>query len=349
MPSWGNEEQHANNPSGEAKIDCWKVSETMFKNILVPLDGSTLAECVLPHALSLSTALDAHAILLHVLERPRDTGSLQPVDPLRWVLKKHEAEGYLKRLSIRFEESGLDVEYVLQEGAPAKVIINHSNLADVDLIVLSTHGSSGLSGWNVSSVVQKIILRANKSLMLVRAYQPSEEDAEMIHYRRIFVGLDASARAELVLPVAVRLAQYYKASLTLGTVVQKPELVSRLPLSDEDTLMIERITERNKKAATHYLEQVRAQLSPTGIKITTRLEICTNTLSCLHNMVEEEKADLVMLVAHGRSADGRWPYGSVTTSFIAYGGTSLFIMQDLSADDIQRTMAEQAMLKEQGH
>ncbi len=321
----------------------------MFKNILVPLDGSTLAECVLPHALSLSTALDAHAILLHVLERPRDTGALQPVDPLKWVLRKHEAEGYLKRLSIRFQESGLDVEYALQEGPPAEVIINQANVAGADLIVLSTHGSSGLSSWNVSSVVQKIILRANKSVMLVRAYQPTDEDAEMIRYHRIFVGLDASARAELVLPVAVRLAQYYKASLTLGMVVQKPDIVSRLPLSDEDALMVERVAERNQKAAAHYLEQVQAQLSPTGIEVNTRLESSTNTLSSLHSMAEGEKADLVMLVAHGRSADGRWPYGSVTTSFIAYGSTSLFIMQDLDDRDIQQTMAEQAMLKTQGH
>lgn len=321
----------------------------MFKNILVPLDGSTLAECVLPHALSLSTALDTHAILLHVLERPRDTGSLQPIDPLRWVLKKHEAEGYLKRLSIRFQESGLDVEYALQEGPPAEVIINHSHLADVDLLVLSTHGSSGLSGWNVSSVVQKIILRANKSVLLVRAYQPPDENVEKIHYHSIFVGLDASARAEMVLPLAVRLAQYYKASLTLGMVIRKPDIVSRLPLSDEDAVIVERITERNQKAATHYLKQVKAQLSPTGIDVKTRLETSTNTISTLHNMVEEEKADLVMLAAHGRSADGRWPYGSVTTSFIAYGNTSLFIMQDLSENDIQQTIAEQAMLKTQGH
>ena len=334
---------------GKQRHDCWKVSGTMFRNILVPLDGSTLAECVLPHAISLSTALEAHTILLHVLERPRDTGALQPIDPLRWVLKKHEAEGYLKRLAVRFMEDGLKVEYALQEGPPAECIINHANLTDVDLIALSTHGSSGLSGWNVSSVVQKIILRANKSILLVRAYQPPDEVVEQIHYRRIFVGLDSSARAELVLPVAVRLAQYYKASLTLGTVVQKPDIVSRLPLSQEDALMVERITKRNQKASSHYLEQVRAQLSPTGIEVETRLETSTNTLSCLHNMVQEEKADLVMLVAHGRSADGRWPYGSVTTSFIAYGSTSLFIMQDLSDNDIQQTMAEQAMLKAQGH
>jgi nucleotide-binding universal stress UspA family protein len=265
------------------------------------------------------------------------------------VLKKHEAEGYLKRLAIRFKEDGVDVEYALQEGPPAEVIITQSHLEGVDLIVLSTHGSSGLSGWNVSSVVQKIILRANKSVLLVRAYHPPDEDIEKFHYNRIFVGLDASARAELVLPVAVRLAQYYNASLTLGTVVQKPDLVSRLPLSDEDAVMIERVAKRNQKAAALYLEQVRAQLIPTGTEIKTRIEISTNILPTLHNLVDDEKADLVMLVAHGRSADGRWPYGSVTTSFIAYGSTSLFIMQDLPESDIQQTMAEQAMLKAQGH
>lgn len=320
----------------------------MFRNILIPLDGSALAECVFPHAMSLSTALQAQATLLHVMERPRDTGSLQPIDPLKWVLKKHEANVYLEKLAARFEGVGVKVEQTIQEGSPAECIITYANQAGIDLIALSTHGSSGLSGWNVSSVVQKIILRANRSLLLVRAYQSQDQEAETVHYRRIFVGLDCSARAELVLPVAIRLAQHFQAQLILGTVVQKPDIVSRLPLSAEDASMVERITERNYKAASHYLDQIQTQLSSSGLELKTHLEVNDNTIRSLHNMVEEEKADLVMLVAHGRSAEGRWPYGSVTTSFIAYGNTSLFIMQDLSDSDIQRTMAEQAMLNTQG-
>jgi nucleotide-binding universal stress UspA family protein len=321
----------------------------MIKTILVPLDGSAIAECVLPHVLSLAAAMDARAILLHVLERPRDTGPLRPIDPLKWVLKKKEAESYLKRLAARFAQAGLEAENCLQEGSAAEVIVNHSHLAGADLIILSTHGSGGLSDWNVSSVVQKTVLRANKSILLVRAYRLPAGNVERIHYKRIFVGLDASARAELVLPVAVSLAQYYKASLTLGTVVKRPSLVSRLPLSDEDEMLIEHFMERNQKAATRYLEQIRAQLAPTGIQVKTRLETNPNPLSALHAMVEEEKADLVMLVAHGRSGDVHWPYGSVTASFIAYGSTSLFIMQDLGAGEIQQTLAEQAMLQTQGH
>jgi nucleotide-binding universal stress UspA family protein len=243
----------------------------------------------------------------------------------------------------------MEVEYVLQEGFPAEAIINHSHLAEVDLIVLSTHGSSGLSSWNVSSVVQKIILRANKSILLVRAYRLPDENIYQIPYQRIFVGLDASARAELILPVAFHLAQHYKACLILGMVIQKLDILSRLPLSAEDEATVERITKRNLDTAAHYLEQVRGQYSPAGIEVKTRLEASTNVLSSLHNMVEDEKVDLVMLVAHGHSADRRWLYGSVTTSFIDHGNTSLFIMQDLGANDIQQTTSEQAMLQDQGH
>ena len=56
-----------------------------------------------------------------------------------------------------------------------------------------------------------------------------------------------------------------------------------------------------------------------------------------------------MLVAHGYSGEGRWPYGSIATSFIAYGTTSLMIMQDLPANEIKKTMAEIAAHESKGH
>jgi len=198
-------------------------------------------------------------------------------------------------------------------------------------------------------VVQKILLRANKSILLVRAYRLPFENPDQILYHRIFVGLDASARAEMVLPVAVRLAQHYNASLTLGMVIQKLDIVSRLPLSVEDEAIVEHITKKNLDAAARYLEQVREQLLPAGIEVRTRLEASSNILSSLHNMVDDLNLDLVMLVAHGHSADRRWPYGSVTASFLAHGNTTLFIMQDLGANDLQQSTSEQAMLQPQSH
>jgi nucleotide-binding universal stress UspA family protein len=321
----------------------------MFNHLLVPMDGSALAECVLPHVLSLATALDAQVTLFHVLERPRDTGSLNPVDPLKWQIKKREAEAYLERLIFQFREVGVKTTAVLQEGSPAECIINYANASSADLIVLSTHGLSGLSKWNMSSVVQKIMQRANKSSLLVRAYQSPAPKTSLFRYQRLFIGLDCSARAEMVLPVAIRLANHYKAQLILGSVIQKPNIVSRFPLSDDDLQMIERLTERNRKEVTHYLEQLQAQLHQSGLEITTSLEIDKNQIATLHRMVTQAQADIVMLVAHGHSGEGRWPYGSVAGSFIEYGNTSLLIMQDLTEGERQASTAEIANLETQGH
>jgi nucleotide-binding universal stress UspA family protein len=321
----------------------------MIGHILVPLDGSVLAECVLPHVLATIPSADTRITLLHVLEPPRLKGDEQTIDPLEWHLKKREAEVYLDSIAQQLREAKLQVEYVIQEGLPADCVIDFANNNDVKMIILSTHGRSGLSGWNVSSVVQKIILRSFKSTLLVRAYRTPRTRHTAIRYKRLFVGLDCSARAEYILPVAINLAQSHKARLILGMVIRKPEMFSRFPLSDEDAKMSERIVERNRCAASHYLEGLKKQLSLQGIETQTQMVTSDNVTAALHDMVEQQKADLVMLVAHGHSGEGRWPYGSIATSFIAYGATSLMIMQDLSDEEIVRTTAEIAALESKGH
>jgi nucleotide-binding universal stress UspA family protein len=228
------------------------------------------------------------------------------------------------------------------EGLPAECIIDFANANDVDLIALSSHGRSGLSKWNVSSVVQKVILRSFKSTLLIRAYLSPDTGLEQIHYERLFVGLDFSTRAEYILPVAVSLAQFYQSELILGTAVPKPEILHRFPLSEADEQLIANIADRNYREASHYFEQLRSRFSSQGVSLQTRLVISDNITASLHDMVDQENPDLVMLVAHGHSSEGRWPYGSVAASFIAYGTTSLMIMQDLSGDEIKRTQAEMA-------
>jgi nucleotide-binding universal stress UspA family protein len=320
----------------------------MLNHILVPLDGSSLAECVLPHVLALAPAMDARLTLLHALELPRESKEGLAIDPVDWQLKKRRAESYLNRITERLQDAGLKVENIIVEGLSAECIVDFANNNDVDLIALSTHGRSGLSGWNVSSVVQKIILRSYKSILLVRAYK-AIDTTNQINYHRLFVGLDCSTRAEYILPMAVNLAKFYNAELVLGTVIRKPEIVNRFPISEEDTELVTRIAERNFKAASHYFEQLNAQLSLQGINLQTQLVVGDNASDSLHEMVEQVDADLVMLVAHGRSGSGRFTYGSVATSFIAYGNTSLIIMQDLSSDEVRHTQAEMIIRETKGH
>jgi len=321
----------------------------MINHILVPLDSSRLAECVLPHVLAIAPVMNARVTLTHVMEHPYRGDATPAVDPVDWHLRKHKSEKYLEQIAERLEKPGLKVDQAILEGSPAESVIEFARSNDVDLIALSTHGNSGLSGWNVSGVVQKILLRSNKSTLLVRAYQSISADASGVHYKRLFVGLDHSTRAEYALPVAMRLAQYYKSQLLLGAVIQKPQTLHRFPLSEEDAKLIDQIVEKNHQAATHYFDQLITQYSLEGSDLKTAIVVGDNAFAILHDMVEEVNADLVILVAHGHSGERRWPYGSVTSSFIAHGNTALMILQDLSMGDILPTHAELAVKEGKGH
>ena len=320
----------------------------MINHILVPLDDSLLAECVLPHVMAIAPVTNAHITLTHVMENQRGLET-PAVDLIDWHLRKHESEKYLEKIAARLQTAGLKVDHTILEGNPAECIIDHARNNNVDLIALSTHGHSGLSKWNISSVVQKIMLRSYKSTLLVRAYKSTDADAPKVQYKRLFVGLDCSTRAEYILPLAVNLAQFHKSQLILGTVIQKPQAVHRFPLSEEDARLVDQIIEKNHLTASHYLDQLQAQFSQNKLDLHTKIIVSDNAFASLHDMVEENNADLVMLVAHGSSGGRRWPYGSTTTSFIMYGNTPLMIIQDLTSEEIQHSHAELAVKEGKGH
>jgi nucleotide-binding universal stress UspA family protein len=319
----------------------------MISHILAPLDGSALAECVLPHVAAISAAEKSRVTLLYVLEPDRGPG--HAIDMLDWNLQKREAKAYLDAIAARLEKETASISTAILEGTPAESVIDYSRDHDVDLIALSSHGRSGLSGWNVSSVVQKIILRSYRSTLLVPAYRAAAGEGTLLRYQRIFVGLDSSTRAEYMLPFAVGLAQFHKAKLLVGMVVRRPEMIQRLPLTEEESSLVEQVDERNRQVGERYLDQLHSQITLQGVEVETRLLIHDNVTSALHDLVAHENADLVLLVAHGQSGEDRWPYGSIATSFIAYGSTPLVIIQDLSGDEIKRTEAELAARETKGH
>jgi nucleotide-binding universal stress UspA family protein len=323
----------------------------MINHILVPLDGSTLAECVLPHVIAIAPVTNARVTLLHVMHPLQNVQARGgAVDPIEWHLQKQNSEKYLDQIVSQLNQSGiLGVDRVILEGGPANSVVEFASHNNVDLIVLSTHGQSGLSGWNVSSVVQKILLRSYKSILLIRAYLPSSGGMTRVRYKRLFIGMDCSARSEFVLPFAISLAQAHKSQVILETVIEKPKSINRFPLSDEDTNLVNKFVERNYEAATRYLKQLVTQFSMKDLKLKAHVSTGDSAITVLHDMAEESNADLVMLVAHGYTGERRWPYGSVTTSFIAYGNSSLMIMQDLPKSEIHPTRAEMAVREGKGH
>ncbi len=94
--------------------------------------------------------------------------------------------------------------------------------------------------------------------------------------------------------------------------------------------------------AAKYLAELRSRLDTEDIDVQGRMLVTDGAVEALHNLVLEEKIDLVVMSAHGFHGGTKWPYGSVAVSFIAYGTTSLLVVQDLVPGELEPTQAELA-------
>jgi nucleotide-binding universal stress UspA family protein len=304
----------------------------MFDTILVPLDGSQLADCVLPHVFAIARSFDAEIILLRVLEKNQAGASAQVFDLLNWQINKTRSALYLEKTKARFEELSVRARAIVIEGLVAEGIIEYAQSQGMKLIVLSSHGRNGLTQWGISSITQKIILSAQTSLLIVRARQQDIQLGKLSAtplYQRIMVPLDGSQRAENVLPIITQLAHFHKSQVCLVHVVKAPEMARQMPPAPEDIDLSNRVVARNQEEAGRYLEQVKSRSDLEGIAIQTHLITSNHAAVALHQLAEQEHFDLVTLNAHGYSGNHQWPYGSMVNHFILYGKVPLLIVQDL--------------------
>ena len=306
----------------------------MFDSILVPLDGSQLAECVLPHAAAFARCFDAEITLIRIMEKNQTGVTAQLFDLLNWQIQKTKASLYLEEIKGRFKESNIRVRAIVMEGLVSEGIAEYAQNEGMKLIILSSHGRHGLTQWGISSITQKIILSAPTSVLIVRAHQqniPSVELSTIPLYQHTLVPLDGSQRAEHVLPIITKLAHVHKPKIHLVHVVHPPEMARQMPPASEDIDLSNRVVARNREEAGHYLEQVKSRSNFHGITVQTHLVTSDHTATALYQVVEQEHIDMVILNAHGYSGKHQWPYGSVVNNFILYGKVSLLIVQDLPA------------------
>ena len=306
----------------------------MFDPILVPLDGSQLAECVLPHAAAFARSFNVEIRLLRILEKNQVGASAQLFDLLNWQIQKTKANIYLEEIKERFKESNIRAHAIILEGLVPEGITEYAQNQGVKLIILSSHGRHGLTQWGISSITQKTILSAPTSVLIVRAHQQNTLPGELSEtplYQRILVPLDGSQRAEYVLPIVMQLAHAHKLTIHLVHVVQTPEMARQMPPAHEDIDLSNRVVARNREEAGHYLEQVKSRSNLQGIDVQTHLITSDHIAAALHQMVEQEQIDMVTLSAHGYSGKHQWPYGSVVSNFILYSKVSLLIVQDMPA------------------
>jgi nucleotide-binding universal stress UspA family protein len=146
----------------------------MYQKILVPLDGSELAECVLAHVDALARGCQAKSVVfIRVVEPIRQTGGEYVIDQDQ--LKKFESENrlaageYLKKISAKVSLGGAVVKTEVVSGRPAEILADYATKNQVDLIVIATHGRSGVSRWVWGSVADRILRSACIPVLMVRA------------------------------------------------------------------------------------------------------------------------------------------------------------------------------------
>lgn len=143
----------------------------MYKKILVPLDGSELARKALDETEKLASCFGGEIILFEVVSFMPIYGSPELVTPLIVDEKQKEAaEKYLFNLSDELKKKGFNVTAVVRTGQQVAVeIIDFAKESGVDLIVMCTHGRSGISRWVLGSVALKVLTRAETPILLIRS------------------------------------------------------------------------------------------------------------------------------------------------------------------------------------
>lgn len=143
----------------------------MAQSILVPLDGSPLAELALREAGLLAGLPNSTVILLQVVPPIEDVisdGEVIAVDQ-QWENQKIHALRYLESIRARSEWKGLRVRVAVEMGKPAEVILDFARSHGVDWIVMSTHGRTGINRWVYGSVASKVLEAADRTVVLVRS------------------------------------------------------------------------------------------------------------------------------------------------------------------------------------
>jgi nucleotide-binding universal stress UspA family protein len=299
-----------------------------IRHVLVPLDGSPLAESALPSMIAVARAFSAHVTLMHVLESRQGVDSLMALDALEWEIRRAESQAYLTSIQERLRESGVSAEVRVVQGRAAEQILEFANSAKVDLIVLSSHGESGRKEWHLSSTTEKVIVGARTSVLMVPAGGETPKLDRQI--RKLLVPLDCSQRAECILSPAVELARVHGADLILAHVVREPELPRRVAPSTDDLRLAEQLTQRNRAEATRYLRDVARRLTPLWSQVRVRIRVGPERVRALQELAVDEGADLVVLSAHGSTGDASKAYGGLSARLLHETQHPVIILQDFA-------------------
>ena len=313
-----------------------------MKTILAPLDGSAVAEQVLPYIPLLAGTLAARVHLLVVLtdeqkQRLITAYAAAPAGPVRrdetdWHWE-HRAQAeltqaaadYLDQHAQALRAAGLNVTFEVTSGAPAECIAEIAASEPQALIAMATHGYSGLRRWTLGSVADKVVHAATTPVFLVRAVEQPPAGARSL--KRILVPLDGSALAEQALPHAIALARRAPAEIIL--------LQAAVPLIEYAPGMspFSRSLPPSIKFPDVLREQAQAQLAAAISRFGTPevamvpLVVFGHPAEAIVDAATERQADLIVMATHGYGGLRRWTLGNIADKVLHASSVPLLLVR----------------------
>lgn len=310
----------------------------MYKKILVPLDGSKLAEIVLPYAGELAGRLNLEAIMLHVCNP--EQGEFLPMHQA-YVEKaaeivRHQIEETRHRTNqatARPEGEVPETRGELAVGHPAEEILRYAEENQVDLLLMATHGRSGVKRWALGGVAEKVLRASKIPIWLV----PAGVSEEVVHNQRLtrtmLVPLDGSELAESVLPHVEVLSKQQGAEtmdIVLLSVCEPTLLPSyyplAIPLNPEDHAA------KCKQANKQYLAKIEKRLKKAGLRVRSEV-LMGKPAETIVDCANTTRSNLIVMATHGRSGPSRWVYGSVAEKVLHGVAVPIFLVRPFKPED----------------
>ena len=300
----------------------------MYTRMLIPLDGSKLAENVLPYARTLAGAMDLRIELLSVVDtmdfaRTTHAGHVRDFDPIIEAAVR-EGEQYLENVARSF--TGSTVNCVVEQGQADQIIIEKAAGDKETLIGMATRGRSGIHRWLMGSVAEKVLRGATNPLLLVRGNEEGKSDG-VANLKSIIVPLDGSKVAETVLPRTIELAKKLRLEIVLTRAYQIP-LSSAYARADAPYIPnSDALLNVVKEEAGAYLEAKVNELKQNGIEKVSSILLVGSGADEIIDLARTTPDNLIAMCTHGRSGVKRWALGSVTEKVVRHSGDPVLVVR----------------------
>jgi nucleotide-binding universal stress UspA family protein len=297
----------------------------MYRSLLVPLDGSAVAEHALPWALSLARRSAAALKIIHV-HAPvwgayGEAGWYDAVvdRELREQMQAY-LDGVIQRLS---EVTNVSLSSALLDGLVAGAINRHAMESGVDLVVMTTQGRGPVARFWLGSVADALVRHSTVPMLFVRPEESEADLAQEPAFGRVLIPLDGSQLAEQILEPSVALASITQAEITLLRVVQQLTPVSYDPESSRISgirpallKQLQDADRQERERAEDYLGQVAERLRMRSFAVQTRVVSHIRPATAILDNVSAHGVDVIALATHGRGGLKRLLLGSVAEKVI---------------------------------